>query len=141
VEEIVNARLDKEVKPLKDKLDWSDRQALTKRAQSLEGDINGLEDELGYPGSLVETHRQAMLSLGLREPDLSAEDLLVRVAGFSTVKQAMLKSQANGKDEDAPAQKPAASVMRKPAPTEMPRGKGGAISITRALDLLMKPKR
>ena len=147
VEDLVSSRIeeirDKDVKPLKERLDWQDRQTWTKRSQGLEQAINDLEDKLGYPGSLVETHRSTMLSLGLREPDLSAEDLLVRAAGFSTVKSAMLKAASKGEvvGEEG-VKKPPASVVKKPGPTELPRKPSGVISITRALDLLMsKPKR
>ena len=147
VEDLVSSRLEeireKEVKPLRDRLDWQDRQTLTKRSHGLEQAINDLEDKLGYPGSLVETHRQAMHSLGLREPDLSAEDLLVRTAGFSAVKTAMLKSASKGEGtEVVEGKKPPASVVKKPGPTELPRKPSGVISITKALDLIMnKPKR
>lgn len=147
VEDLLTSRIEevreKEVKPLRERLDWQDRQTLTKRAQSLDQDISNLEDKLGYPGSLVETHREAMRNLGLREPDLSVEDLLVRVAGFATVKAAMLKvaSKTAETTEEGGTKKPPASVVKKPGQAELPRKTGGSISITRALDLLMKPKR
>ena|SRR3990167_4092490 len=148
LEDLLSARLEevreKEVKPLRDRLDYQDRQAWTKRSQVLDQDINSLEDELGYPGSLIETHRDAMKLLGLREPELTAEDLLVRVAGFSAVKTAMLKAaskQVGDTEESDGGKKPPASVVKKPGQAELPRRPGGSISISRALDLLMKPKR
>ena len=145
VEDVVAGLLDREVKPLKQRLELSDRQQMTERAQSLEASINTLEDELGYPGSLVETHRQEMLREGLRYPKLEAEDLLVRVAGFKAVKSAMLKAQGtNGKREEAsPAlAKPGAPIIKRPAATgttALPRKHSGAVSINTALDWLMRP--
>ena len=147
VEDLVSSRIeeirDKEVKPLRDRLDWQDRQTLTKRSQGLEQAINDLEDKLGYSGSLVETHRATMHALGLREPDLTAQELLVRAAGFETVMNARLKMASKG-DSIAleEGKKPPASVVKKPGPTELPRKPSGVISITRAIDMLMsKPKR
>ena len=147
VEDVVSGLLAKAVKPLRDRLDFSDREMRNQRAQGLEQEINALEDELGYPGSLVETYRQQMLQLGLREPKLSAEDLLVRAAGFATVKAAMLKMQpkaegGNGKPPLKPSLGRPAPVISKPGQStgELPRRKGGGISITKALDLLMRPK-
>lgn len=147
VEDLVQARLDEirdtEVKPLKERLDWQDRQSLTKRMQTLEADINALEDEHGYPGSLVETHRETMKAIGVREPTLSAEDLLVRAAGVAAVKAAILKRASSSK-ADVPGVEgtsPPASVVKKAGPAEMPRNSRGVVSITKAIDLLMKPKR
>ena len=147
VEDLVSVRIeeirDKEVKPLRDRMEYQDRQTLTKRAQQLDQEINDLEDKQGYPGSLVETHREAMRQLGLREPDLSVEDLLVRTAGFAAVKTAMLK-RAKGSEAEPETErgtKPPASVVRKPGPQDVPRNSRGVASITRALDLLVKPKR
>ena len=128
---------------MRDRLDWQDRQTLTKRSQGLEQAINDLEDKLGYSGSLVETHRATMHALGLREPDLTAQELLVRAAGFETVMNARLKMASKG-DSIAleEGKKPPASVVKKPGPTELPRKPSGVISITRAIDMLMsKPKR
>ena len=148
VEDVVAGLVQKEVKPIRDRLDFSDREIMTQRASGLEQDINALEDELGYPGSLVETYRQEMLRLGLQNPKLSAEDLLVRAAGFATVKAAMLKMQPKGDGENGkPAPKTLGSrpapVMKKPdqAIPDLPKRKGGGISVSRALDLLMKPLR
>src|SRR3990167_6212157 len=141
VEDVVASIVQREVKPLRDRLDYTDRESVNQRAQGLEAEINALEDTLGYPGSLVETYRQQMLNLGLREPKLSAEDLLVRAAGFSTVKAAMLKMQAGegeGKDKTSPNPlRPHAPVFKRPgtATEELPRRKGGGISISRALDI------
>ena len=146
VEDVVAGLMDREVKPLRQRMELSDREAMTERAQSLETSINALEDDLGYPGSLVETYRQQMLREGLQHPKLEAEDLLVRVAGFKVVKAAMLKAQgANGKGEEAarvaPA-KPGAPIIKRPSPTssaDLPRRRSGAVSINSALDWLMRP--
>lgn len=144
IQDVIEEYLGKEIKPIKERLESTDRERMTERAQSLESDINALEDDLGYPGSLVETYRQEMLQQGLRHPKMDAEELLVRVAGFKTVKAAMLKMQeAKGEVEETPS-KPSTPVIKKAAPTngnELPRKRFGNISINSALDLLMKPKR
>lgn len=140
MEDLLAERLDKEVRPLRERLEFSEREALTSRTQTLEQEINELEDKLGYPGSFVETHRETMKHLGLRFPKKSAEDLLVDVAGFQAVKSVMAKMSA--KAEDAPVvRKPAASVVKKPAPAELSQKRNGSISIMDALDRLLKPKR
>ena len=144
IEDVVKEYLGKEIRPIKDRLESSDRERLTERAQSLEADINVLEDDLGYPGSLVETYRDAMVQEGLKHPKLDAEELLVRVAGFKTVKAAMLKMQGTKEAAEETPAKPSAPVMKKTAPVngqELPRKRSGNISIHHALDLLMKPKR
>lgn len=141
LEDLLTERLGKEVSPLRERLEATERQRMTQRLQTIDQEINALEDELGYPGSLVETHRESMRRLGLREPDLSAEDLLVRAAGFQTVKKAMLKmaEQETGEGEkETSSRKPPASVVKKPGEKkEMPRNSRGVVSVSKAVDLLI----
>ena len=139
VEDLVEERLGKRVKPLEDKLDASERQAFAKRAATLDQDIDDLEDKLGYPGSLVETYRVTLKREGLKYPDLSAEELLFRLADLKDLKAAMAKASPTDKGEKSKL--PAAPVVKKPAKEELPRTKRGVVSITHALDLLLKPKR
>lgn len=140
VEDFVTERLNQELKPLRDRLDAGDRSRVSTRLQTLNQEIDALEDELGYPGSLVETHREAMRRLGMQHPDLSAEDLLVRVAGFQTVKKAMLKAGQREEASEKGERKPASPVA-KPAgqKIDMPKNRRGVVSILEAVNQLVKP--
>ena len=123
MEDIASGMLGKEIRPIRDRLESSDRYALTKRSQALDQVINDLEDQEGYPGSFIETHREAMHRLGLRETELSGEDLLVRVAGFKAVMAAKGKVKADPVKADAPIVKKAESEAR-------PKDRYGRFSIS-----------
>ena len=140
IEDMVRKMLAEEVGPIRQRLESADRDSLRAREHSLEKELNGLEDELGYPGSLIETHREAMTRLGLQEPRLSAEDLLVRVAGFATVKAAMLKAAKI--DEKPPIdRKPLGSpVIKKPVQEPPARNSRGRASISKFVEGLLAPK-
>lgn len=141
-EDLLAERLDKRLKPMEDRLALSDRERHTKRASGLEQEINDLEDKHGYPGSLVETHREAMHRLGLREPELSVEDLLVRVAGFKTVKAALdkMKQKAEESETLVPGGR-AAPVVKKPAPVPLATDRKGRLSVMEAARNLLRPSK
>lgn len=143
MEDLLSTRLQKELHPLKERFELSDREAQQDRYATLEHDINALEDEHGYPGSLIETHRDAMHRLGQRHPKLSAEDLLVQVAGFEAVKSHLLRrgervEKANGSG-GVDKSRPPASVARKQSAQapELPRNARGTISIDGAIGALL----
>ena len=145
-EDLIEDHLFKRVKPLQEKLETSERQQLAARAVTLEREIDNLEDTLGYPGSVVETYRERLTREGLRYPTLSAEELLFRIADLKDLKSAVLK--ASQSREGTPkrgtdlSMKPPASVAKK-TPTEpsaLPRNARGVVSISKALDLLLRRK-
>ena len=86
---------------------------------------------------MVETYRDAMRTLGLRNPKLSARKLLQIVSTDEEYDQGRVVKAAESADKP----KVASTVIKKPAQPEMPRERNGRVSITKALDLLMARKR
>lgn len=140
IEDVVRALLEKEVKPLRDRLEAADRQQHSERGQNLEQEIHELEDKHGYPGSLIETHREGMLQLGRREPSLSAEDLLVRVAGFQVVKAAMLKTVTRAEKPPVVTARLGSPIVKKPEQAMPERNSRGRASISKFVTGLLTPK-
>ncbi len=138
MEDMLRDVLKKEVGPLKDRLDASDRQRQTSRSQSLETEINELEDKLGYPGSLIETYRDDIASWGIRNPDMSAEEILFKLAPPKQLKDAMQSSAATQPNKDTP--KPTNRIVSKASPPSPPKNSRGVVSISNALDLILKRK-
>lgn len=135
IEDVVRSVLEKEVAPLREKVTAKERQELSERQASLEGEINDLEDKLGYSGSLIETHRAQMQRLGLQEPHLSGEELLVSVAGFKAVKTALLKqAKPSETPQKAAASRVNSSIVKKPSEEPPAAAQRGRPTVRKYLD-------
>ena len=118
----------------------AESQQSSQRATTLEADIDALEDTLGYPGSLVETYRESMQSMGMRFPRMSAEELLFKVADVKDIKAAIQRQPSNGTSASKKAGLPSAPSVTPAKPVEMPRNKRGVIPVLQAIDLLVRRK-
>lgn len=141
IEQALSEFAGKEVKPIKERLEWTDRQAIQDRLAGLDEEINSLEDGGEYPGSLIETYREDIKRLAVRYPKKSAEELLVDVAGYLTVKKAVQSRKDRSESSNGKGNKPPASVVRKPVQMELPRKKNGSISVMDALDKVFSKKK
>lgn len=141
VEDMVEDRLTKEVKPIREKLDADAQEARSQRRTTLVKEIDELEDVHGFKGSLVETYREQMMELGLRNPKWSARKLLQILANEDEYDHGRMAGAKSSKESETPSkgQRPASVV--KQSSTELPRDKRGRISVSSALDFLLKPKR
>src|SRR3990167_8187657 len=108
-ERVVRKVVEKLVKPLEEKLNAAERKQLDERQQTLDQEINDLEDKHGFKGSLVETYRDAMRTLGLRNPKLSARKLLQIVSTDEEYDQGRVVKAA----ESGEKPKGASSVVKK----------------------------
>lgn len=135
IEDMLTERFGKEIDPIKKRLDAEDSRRTQKRSQTLETDINKLEDELGYSGSLIETYRDQMKSLGIRNPDMGAEELLFKVAPPSLIKKSFNPVETNGN-----APKTVSRVAKPKSAEPLPKTSRGNTSIDKALDLILRRK-
>lgn len=131
IEDIFEELSGKKIKPLEDRLDANDQRRSTRRSSSLEVEINDLEDKHGYPGSLIETYRDEIKSLGIRNPDYSAEELLFKVAPPSLLKKTF-KAPSNGE-----VTKPVSKVVKQTSTENTtPKNSKDRTSISKAIDRL-----
>lgn len=135
VEDAIAQSLDREVKPLKEQLDNAKQDALRRREATLMQEIDDLENTHGWKGSVVESYRQAMLNLGLSNPQWSARKLL-NIIGDPDVLEIGRVAATAPKTPDA--KPPASPVIKKPAAAEVPRSANGRSSITKFLNQIVR---
>ena len=140
MEDILNERLDKDLKPLREKLDVSERQQQNHRAQTLGQEIDALEDKLGWPGSVVESYRDRIRQAGLVLPNLDAETLFYRIAEAKDIRLVAVKRAASEPEKEKSSQ-PAAPVIKKPAQGDVVRNSRGIASVMKTLDAIVRPGR
>ena len=141
MEDIVEAKLGQRVKPLEEKLSASESRTHQERSRTLAKDIDDLEDVQGYPGSLVETYRATLQEAGERNPHLSAEDLLFKLADPKDLKAALLKKKDVAEKPAHREPKPASVIKTTTTSPELPKRRSGALSIMSSLDKLVQFKR
>ena len=142
IEDEVNRRLDKEVKPLRERQDKLDNQTLSRRSQDLGAEIDKLEDELGWPGSVVESYRSRLEQAGRTRTDMDAEELFYRIASKKDIRTVLAATKPEALEPAKRGTKPASPVITKPTQTDdIPRKARGVGSITKTLDMILHPQR
>lgn len=139
VEDMLAERLEKEVKPLRDRIELEDSRLREERSKTLTKEINDLEDVQGFKGSLIETYREQIMELGLRNPRWSARKLLNIVAEPDEIETGRVAKSDNGQKQRVPA----ASAVNKSTTqqVDLPRKRSGTISVTQAIDKILRGKR
>lgn len=78
-ERVADDRITQRLKPIEEEMTRLKGVASGYRHQEASAEIDALEDELGYPASLVEKHRDTLLRVALQYPQASLEDILFKV--------------------------------------------------------------